>query len=183
MIKINLLPREERIRRAPVNTRLILAGLGAVILFLAMGYGWYWLSGEVGRTEAAIRQAQADLKRYDDLAKQVEKYRGEKKRLEDKIKVIETLVAAQRGPVRILDEVSKALPNEVWLTAFNRTGNRLEISGIAFSNFNVAALMTNLGKPPNLLSNVDLVVSEKTVVSDVAVERFTITAEVVEGKS
>lgn len=183
MIKINLLPREERIRSAPVDVRLILAGLGAVILLLAMGYGWYWLSGDVGRLEAAIGQARVDLKRYDDLAKQVEKYRGEKKRLEEKIKVIETLVAAQRGPVRVLDEVSKALPNEVWLTAFNRTGNRLEISGIAFSNFNVATLMTNLGKASTLLSSVDLVVSEKTTVADVAVERFTITAEVVEGKT
>ncbi len=182
MIKINLLPREERIRRAPVDTRLILAGFGAVILLLAMGYGWYWLSGEVRHLEASIQQARADLKRYEDLAKQVDRFREEKKRLEDKIKVIETLVAAQRGPVQILDEVSKALPNEVWLTALNRTGKRLEISGIAFSNFNVAALMTNLGKASNLLSSVDLVVSEKTTVGDVGVERFTITAELVEGK-
>lgn len=182
MIKINLLPREERVRVAPVNTRVILAAVGALILVLAMGYGWYWLNGEVGRLEAAIRQAQADLKRFDDLAKQVEKYRGEKTRLEDKIKVIETLVAAQRGPVRILDDVSRALPGEVWLTALSRTGNRLEISGIAFSNFNVATLMTNLGKDSGVLSNVDLVVSEKTTVADVPVERFTITAEVVERK-
>lgn len=182
MIKINLLPREERIRRAPVNTTLILAAVGAVILVSAMGYGWYWLNGDVGRLEASIRQARADLKRFDDLAKQVEKYRGEKKRLEDKIKVIETLVAAQRGPVRILDDVSRALPGEVWLTALNRTGNRLEISGIAFSNFNVATLMTSLSKDSGVLSNVDLVVSEKTTVADVPVERFTITAEVVERK-
>jgi len=183
MIKINLLPREERIRRAPIPAKTILGGVGLVIAFLLMGYGWYWLNGEVGRLEGAIRQAQADLKRYDDLAKQVEKYRQEKKRLEEMIKAIETLAAAQRGPVQLLDEVSKALPNEVWLTSVNRTGKRLEISGIAFSNFNVAALMTNLGAASNLLSSVDLVVSEKTTVENVSVERFTITAEVVEGKS
>jgi type IV pilus assembly protein PilN len=182
MIKINLLPREERVRRAPVHTMMILAAVGGAILLLAMAYGWYWLNGEVGRLEAAIQQARTDLKRFDDLAKQVEKYRAEKKRLEDKIKIIETLVAAQRGPVRILDDVSRALPSEVWLTALGRTGNRLEISGIAFSNFNVAALMTNLSKDSKLLTNVDLVVSEKIAVADVPVERFTITAEVVEPK-
>lgn len=182
MIKINLLPREERIRRAPVDSRLVLAGMGAGILILAMGYGWYWLNGEVERLEGAIQQARADLRRYEELAKQVDRFREEKKRLEEKIKVIDALTAAQRGPVRILDEVSKALPNEVWLTSLSRAGNRLDISGIAFSNFNVAALMTNLSKVPNLLSNVDLVVSEKTTVGNVGVEKFTITAQIVEGK-
>ncbi len=182
MIKINLLPREERIRRAPVNATLILAAAGAVVLVLAMAYGWYWLNGEVGRLQASLQQTQADLKRFEDMAKQVDRFRQDKARLEEKIKIIETLVAAQGGPVRILDEVSKALPNEVWLTSMNRTGKRLEISGIAFSNFNLATLMTNLGKASDLLSNVDLVVSEKTQVEGVPVEKFTITMDIKEGK-
>ena len=182
MIKINLLPREERVRRAPVNTTLILAAAGAVVLVLAMAYGWYWLTGEVGRLQASLQQTQADLKRFEEMAKQVDRFRQDKARLEEKIKVIQTLVTAQGGPVRILDEVSKALPNEVWLTAMNRTGKRLEISGIAFSNFNVATLMTSLGKASDLLSSVDLVVSEKTQVEGVPVEKFTITMEVKEGK-
>jgi type IV pilus assembly protein PilN len=136
------------------------------------------LNGEVGRLETAIQQTRADLKRYEELAKQVDKYRAEKKRLEEKIQVIGTLVAAQAGPVRLLDELSKALPNEVWLTAFTRTGKRLEISGVAFSNFNVATLMTNLGKVSEIISNVDLVVSEKSTVEQVPVERFTITMDI-----
>jgi type IV pilus assembly protein PilN len=178
MIRINLLPREERVRRAPVSITRILVAVCAVIVLLAMAYGWYWLNGEVGRLESTIKQTQAELKRYEDLAKQVDKYRAEKKRLEEKIQVIETLVAAQAGPVRLLDEISKALPNEVWLTSINRTGKRLEISGIAFSNFNVAGVMTNLGKASDVISNVDLVVSEKTQVEQVPVERFTITMDV-----
>ncbi len=178
MIRINLLPKEQRIRRAPVNTTRILAAVGAVIVLLAMAYGWYWLNGEVGRLETAIQQTRADLKRFEELAKQVDKYRAEKKRLEEKIQVIGTLLAAQAGPVRLIDELSKALPNEVWLTAFSRTGKRLEISGVAFSNFNVATLMTNLGKVSEIISNVDLVVSEKSTVEQVPVERFTITMDI-----
>jgi type IV pilus assembly protein PilN len=178
MIRINLLPKEQRIRRAPVNTTRILAAVGAVIVLLAMAYGWYWLNGEVGRLETAIQETRADLKRFEELAKQVDKYRAEKKRLEEKIQVIGTLLAAQAGPVRLIDELSKALPNEVWLTAFTRTGKRLEISGVAFSNFNVATLMTNLGKVSEIISNVDLVVSEKSTVEQVPVERFTITMDI-----
>jgi type IV pilus assembly protein PilN len=112
----------------------------------------------------------------------VDKFQAEKKRLEEKLKIIQALMVAQGGPVRVLDEVSKALPNEVWLTAFTRTGKKLDISGIAYSNFNVATFMTNLGNASTLISNVDLVVSEKAVVEQVPVERFTITMEVKDGK-
>jgi type IV pilus assembly protein PilN len=113
----------------------------------------------------------------------VERFRVEKQKLQDKIKVIETLVAAQSGPVRLLDEVSKALPNEVWLTAFHRTGRRLELSGIAFSPFQVADFMKNLGAAGDLLQSVDLVISESTKVEEIPVQRFTITADLREGKA
>jgi type IV pilus assembly protein PilN len=183
MIKINLLPREERIRRKPLDTTFILVAVCAAVLAAAMAYGWIWLSGEVSRVQANIAQTQADLRKFDELAKQVEKFRTEKQKLQDKIKVIESLAAAQKGPVRVLDEVSKALPNDVWLTAVNRTGRRLEISGIAFSPFQVADFMKNLGVAGDLLQSVDLVVSESAKVEEVPVQRFTITAEIKDGKA
>ena len=65
MIKINLLPREERKRHAPINTKLLLAGVGCVVALLAMGYGWFWLNGEVNRLRSTVlanekRQAAAN---------------------------------------------------------------------------------------------------------------------------
>ncbi len=182
MIKINLLPREEQRRRTPVNTTLLLIALGGVVLLGLMGYGWYWLNQEISGIRAQIAESQIQLKHYEQEAKLVDKVREDKKRLEDKIKVIESLVAAQGGPVRLLDELSRALPNEVWLTSLSRTGKRVDISGIAFSNFNVANFMTNLSRQSSLLSNVDLVVSEKVTVEQVPVERFSITMDVKEGK-
>ena len=182
MIKINLLPREERKRHAPINTKVLLAGVVGVAGLLAMGYGWFWLNGEVSRLEADIQRTQAELRRFEELAKQVDRFQAEKKRLEEKLKIIQALMVAQGGPVRLLDEVSKALPNEVWLTAFTRNGKKLDVSGIAYSNFNVATFMTNLGNATPLISNVDLVVSEKTVVEQVPVERFSITMEVKDSK-
>ena len=182
MIKINLLPQEERKRSAPINRSVILAALGAVVVLLGMAYGWYWLDQEVGGLQTSITNGKAELKRYEQEVKLVDKFRADKKLLEDKIKVIESLVGAQAGPVRLMDEVSRALPNEVWLTALTRTGKKMDVSGIAYSNFSVANFMTNLGKASPLISNVDLVVSEKAVVEQVPVERFSITMEVKEGK-
>jgi type IV pilus assembly protein PilN len=183
MIKINLLPSEERKKRAPVSKTTILTVLGAVVLVLGMAYGWYWLDGVVEGIKADIKTAETELKKFQKQAETVKKFEGDKKRLEEKIKIIGTLVAAQGGPVRLLDEISKALPNEVWLTSINRTGKKIDVAGIAFSNFSIASFMTNLGGASGLVSNVDLVVSEKATVEQRPVERFTITMELKEGKS
>jgi type IV pilus assembly protein PilN len=183
MIKINLLPREGR-PRGPVNvnTSILLAVVVVLAVLAGMGYGWYWLDDQVGRLEGDIKRTETELKRFEELAKQVDRFQGEKKRLEEKIKVIGSLMAAQTGPVRLLDEVSKALPNEVWLTSFARTGKKMDIQGIAFSNFSLANFMTNLGGASGLISSVDLVESVKATVEQVPVERFSITAEIKEPK-
>lgn len=182
MIKINLLPQEERKRRQPVGSKKILGILGGVVALAGMGYGWWWLSGIVDDLQDQIKKAQADLKRYEELAKQVDKFQADKKRLEEKIKIIQTLVASQGGPVKLLDELSRALPNDMWLTGMNRSGKKLDLSGIAFSNFSVANFMTSLSQISALIQTVDLVVSEKATVEQVPVERFTITVELKEVK-
>lgn len=183
MIKINLLPREEQKRSAPVNPLMILAGVGGVALLAVMAYGWVWLSEEVAAVEARIESTRVELKRIEEVAKLVDKLQKDRQLLQDKLKTIEALVAAQAGPVRILDEVSRALPNELWLTGLTQTGKKLEISGIAFTAFGVATFMTNLGQASELISNVDLVVSQKAVVEQVPVERFSVTMDVKPGKS
>ena len=183
MIKINLLPRDGR-PRGPVNvnTTILFASVVALVVLAGMGYGWYWLSDQVGRLEANITQTEADLKRYEELAKQVDNFQGDKKRLEEKIKIIASLMLAQTGPVRLLDELSKALPNEVWLTSFARSGKKMDIQGIAFSNVKVADFMTNLSGVSSLISTVDLVESAQATVEQVPVERFSITVELKEPK-
>jgi type IV pilus assembly protein PilN len=183
MIKINLLPREGR-PRGPVNvnTSILLAVVAVLAILAGMGYGWYWLDDQVGRLDGEIKRTEAELKRFEELAKQVDRFQGEKKRLEEKIKIIGSLMLAQTGPVRLLDEVSKALPNEVWLTSFSRTGKKMDVQGIAFSNFSLANFMTNLSNTSGLISSVDLVESVKATVEQVPVERFSITAEIKEPK-
>ena len=183
MIKINLLPRDGR-PRGPVNVNftILFVSMGVMALLAGMGYGWYWLNDQVVRLEADIKQTEAELKRHEELAKQVDLFQAEKKRLEEKIKVIGSLMLAQTGPVRLLDEVSKALPNEVWLTSFARSGKKMDILGIAFSDIKVADFMTNLSGASSLISSVDLVESANATVEQVQVKRFGITVELKEPK-
>jgi Tfp pilus assembly protein PilN len=183
MIKINLLPKEEQRKAAPPSAMPFLIGLGVLALLGLMGYGWYWLNGEIEAVQQKIEGTRAELKRVEDITKLVDKLQKDKKTVESKLKTVETLVAAQSGPVRLLDTISRSLPGEVWLTGMVRAGKKLDISGIAYSPFAVATFMTNLSGAKELLNTVDLVVSEKAVVEQVPVERFSITIDLKEGKS
>ena len=110
-----------------------------------------------------------------DEIKKVEQFLSEKKRLEERLRVVAKLAAEQEGPVRLLAQLSRALPEEVWLTGMNKTKERLVLQGYAFSNFGIANFMTELGKLQPMLRNVELTFSEKATVERVPLERFEIT--------
>ena len=131
MIRINLL--QERKAKAPGKTRtgagpsipgafqayalLILFAGGALIV----SAGWWWIQSS--KIKELDRLIAADTKRQQDLLaikKQVDEFQAKKTLLENKVTLIETLRIEQKGPVHMLDEISKALPDFVWLTTMDQ---------------------------------------------------------------
>lgn len=176
MIKINLLPKERRRRAISVGRPVVYVVVGCVVALAGMAGGWWWLEGQVQRLQQDIRQNKVELERYKNEIKKVEQFLGERKRLQERLQVVARLTAEQGGPVRLLDQVSRVLPDEVWLTGMNKTKDKLVLQGYAFSNFGIANFMTALGGVQPPLRNVELTFSEKSTVERVPVERFEITA-------
>ncbi len=176
MIKINLLPKERRRRAISVGRPVVYVVVGAVLVLGGMLGGYLWLDGRVRDLERDIGQKRVELERYRNEIKKVEQFLSDKKRLEERLRVVAKLAAEQEGPVRLLDQISRTLPDEVWLTNMNKTKDKLVLQGFAFSNFGIANFMTELGKLQPMLRNVELTFSEKSTVERVPVERFEITA-------
>ena len=180
MIKINLLPKERR-RRGPgvrVAKPMLVAVPVVVVLVGVMALVWWYLDGQINQLQQDVTRNQAELKKYESDIKKVEQFRADKKRLEDRVAVVKRLAAEQEGPVHLLDQISQALPEEVWLTGLNKTREKLTLQGYAFSNIGIANFMTELGKTQPLpIRKVELNFSEKATVDRVPVERFEITAD------
>ncbi|MBI2080616.1 MAG: PilN domain-containing protein, partial [candidate division NC10 bacterium] len=81
-------------------------------------------------------------------------------------------------PVRLMDQISRQLPNEVWLTGLRETGGRVTLQGFAFTDFAIAEYMTRLKRDGGLFSEVELSFSERTEVQKVPVKRFELTLRV-----
>ena len=79
---------------------------------------------------------------------EVKEYEDKKASLEAKIQLINSLKTNQKGPVRLMDEISKALPDLVWLTNLEVAGNQITMRGKTLSPNAVATYLENLKKSP-----------------------------------
>src|SRR5262249_27816277 len=64
------------------------------------------------------------------------------------IALINNLKTNQKGPVRLMDEISKALPDLVWLSGLEVTGNTITMKGKTLAPTAAATYLENLKKSP-----------------------------------
>ncbi len=75
-------------------------------------------------------------------------YEAKKARVQRKVDLINQLKQNQRGPVRLMDEVSRALPDLVWIERMEYHGNAISLEGKAFNPPAVANFIANLRLVP-----------------------------------
>ena len=126
-----------------LQSYLLLALLVGGASVLCAG-AWWLQSNKLRDLDTRIA---ADEKRQRDLqaiAAQVAQFQQKKAILENKVLVIEQLRLAQKSPVHMLDEVSKALPDYVWLTSLDETRGSLRFAGQSNSLAAVADFISAL---------------------------------------
>lgn len=165
MIKINLLT--EKITPARASTRLpgaasrnLIFGIIGVLTVAYIGFQWYSYNSTLSRLDADIAQAREEREELQKIIQQVEEYDAKKQELSQKIDIISDLKKRQAGPVHLLDEVSKALPNLVWLTAIQQRGDRIQVDGESITLNAVADFIENLRRSqyvqsPDLANSVE----------------------------
>jgi type IV pilus assembly protein PilN len=169
MIRINLVAPERTTKAKAKAGPALPAGALQSYLFLALFAGgalvlcaglWWLQSNKLRDLETRIA---ADEKRQRDLEaikKQVDEFQLKKATLENKVLVIEQLRLSQKSPVHMLDQISKALPDYVWLTTMDESRGALRFSGQSNSLAAVADFMGALQRS-GWFPQVDLVSSQE----------------------
>lgn len=155
MIRINLLTeaRAAATRKtsllpsgARLNNLILLGGVAAGILYI--GIMALVLHARSKNLDEEIARAQEEVARLKSIIDEVKGYEDKKASLEAKIQLINNLKTNQKGPVRLMDEISRALPDLVWLTELAVSGDQVSLKGRTLSPNAVATYLENLKKSP-----------------------------------
>ncbi|HLY98302.1 MAG TPA: PilN domain-containing protein [Candidatus Angelobacter sp.] len=159
MIRINLLgtPKSRRgsggRRQAPVAASggegLNSVVLGLIAVALVGGGLLLWNLMLTKETEKLQKDLQVQLQENQKLAGVKQKYEESKRKkelFERRVKVIDELKDAQKGPVDLLNLVADTVngSDAVWLETMTNDGRSIDFTGTALSPNAVADLMANL---------------------------------------
>ncbi len=123
---------------------LAVAALGVAVV----GGRYGLLENRISTLTEEVATFQAEVDELEPIIREVEEFKAKKVELERKVQVINRLKANQSGPVRIMDYVSRALPELLWLNRLQVGSNSITISGEAFNTNAVANFMENLDRFP-----------------------------------
>ncbi|PYQ49593.1 MAG: hypothetical protein DMF78_17800 [Acidobacteria bacterium] len=152
MIRVNLLAADRPTKKkkagavatpGAVQAYLLLTVLagGAVLVCLAL---YLYMAGQIRELDSKIAAAEQRQRELQAIKKQVDELEQKRATFQRKVDLITRLQAEQQGPVHMLDEISKALPDFVWLGSLDQVGNQLRFNGQSNSLTSVADFITAL---------------------------------------
>ena len=100
--------------------------------------------------ESEKAAAEKQIADQDNMLKEVKNVEEERKKVSEKIEIIEKLKKNQAGPVQLLDAVSTALPKGVNVSSLSESENTVNIDGEAFTNEDVVRFIDNLKASPSI---------------------------------
>ena len=166
MIKVNLLSPEKKdvtpglgatetfaddTRESKVSVPAI---IGASVLTVFIIGGMYFLqSNKLSDVKKSLEERKARLVELEEVLQTLKILENTKKVLKNKVDIIQNLNARKQVAVKMMDQLSRALPEMVWLTNMKFNNNTVSLSGSALSNNLVADFINNL-KSTNYFKNI-----------------------------
>lgn len=173
MIKINLLPTKKKAPKKVIDLQqqLFLAVLVIVLTLIVMWFFWKRQRDLIATLEKEKITAEARVHEQENMLKEVKNVEEERKKVSEKIDIIEKLKKNQAGPVRLLDELSKALPKGVNIVSLTESNNNISIEGTGFSNDDIVRFIENL-KASRFLSDVMLLETSQAKQENIDIYRY-----------
>jgi type IV pilus assembly protein PilN len=165
MIRVNLLGAErQKVRKTRSVSPAKLAPAACALIFAGAGVGigwWAWsLHQESIALDAQIAAAQQEVTRLQSVLEEVQRFESEREQLRQRVQLIEQLRSGQSLHVRLLDHVSRSLPDMLWLTEMAQEGQAITIEGRSTTLIALSDFVGNLSSGSVLQKPVDIVNSQ-----------------------
>lgn len=144
MARINLLPwrQEERLRKNKEFN--VLAGAAAAFAILLVLLAMTFLNNELSNQQAANDKIKAENARLDGVLTEIADLEKQRDDMLARMKVIQDLQGRRSIPVRVWDDIARAIPNSAYLVSVKRERDLITLTGFASGNDVVAEFIRNL---------------------------------------
>ncbi|HLV77176.1 MAG TPA: PilN domain-containing protein [Marinobacter sp.] len=141
MAKINLRPWREELR-AEKQKQFVTMILGAAIIGGGLAYLWKSdLDSRVAYQQSRNAYIETASKELDKQIREIDDLKRQRDALLARMQVIQDLQGKRPVIVRVFDELVRTLPDGLYFTDLKRSGDRLDIVGMAESNSRISNLM------------------------------------------
>lgn len=177
MIKVNLLPVKRKKKAKPLPTFLVVTIGISIAAVAVMIYLNFYFKGVVSERKARVAANERTLGELANKIKAVNDFEKLNADYKKRKGIIEELGKNKSLPVKILDEISRLLPDGVWLTSMEIKGSDLTLACTGFNNTDVVNFVNNL-KGSAMLTEVFLQESVQASVTGFSVYNFKISLKV-----
>ncbi len=177
MIRINLLPVKRKRKIKGITSFLITTGsitAGVVAILISINI---YLKSDLKRLKSQIESNKTKMQTLTKKIEEAKKYEKLNKEIEARSNIIDGLRKNQLLPAKILDNLSIALPEGIWLVSLIYKDGAVELEGHAFTNFEIVSYVESLKKIDNF-TDVTLIESRETEVEKTRLYKFKINLKV-----
>ena len=174
MMRINLLPHRQLKRAERQRQFGLMALLSAVAASAIVFAGWTYLGAKKTtqlerntRLETKIQALDKEIADIKDLKDQINNVLERKQ-------VVENLQTNRSQAVVVLDELTRQLPEGLYLKSIKQAGNAITLEGVADTNARVATLVRNLSVS-NCMESPNLVEIKSSTLNGIKQNDFTLT--------
>jgi type IV pilus assembly protein PilN len=186
MIRINLLPSEDKKAKRKISLPSISGGVvvwTAVVLVAYVGIV-FAISGLQMKTlkeyEGKIDAAKEESARLAPQLAKIRKLTKEREEVNRRLGIIASLDRDRYLRVQMMDDLSRQLPSNCWLTrVIEQGGTQVTIEGVTFSNYIIADFMNNIDKS-NRFDDTALEIAEEGDIDEHNVIKFTLNSRLVQ---
>jgi type IV pilus assembly protein PilN len=176
MIRINLLPVRAAQKKARAQKELLVFCLVLALTVTVCVVSYTSMKVKVAKETKAVEECQQEIDKLKKTLGEVAHFKKLQTEFQGKLDVLAALKDKKSGPVHLLDELSRVLPEKLWLESFEEKRGRISMKGIALDEPRVAQFLRNLEASP-YYRNVDLSFTKQASLQGVKVQKFDISCE------
>lgn len=179
MIRINLLPVRAAQKKEKIRSQMSILVLSLLAVSVACGAEYFRMMSKIDDKKAEISSVENQVLQLRKKIGEVSRYKKLQADLKKKLEILQVLKDGRSGPVHLLDELNKALPDKVWMTSYAVSGGSVKIDGMAVNENAIASFMERLSDSP-YYGAVELNGISQLVKNKIKLQKFSLTCRAIQ---